>query len=100
MSNLNIKIADFNYTKVNGDTTDRKLLVLSAPSDSYFGIEVDDDLTGVKPFLSYLAELEDLKENLKAKYGLDSLKLPYKRFKEDGISFLNETKLNIDVNVI
>lgn len=95
---LNLKIVDFTYTKKNGDTNDRKLLVIASPSDSYFGIEVDDDLTDVKPYLEYLSELEDLKANLKAKHGIEDLDLPYKRFKEEGISFLTETKLEVDVD--
>jgi hypothetical protein len=97
---MELKIVDFRYTKEDGQKSDRKLLVLSSPSDSYFGIEVDYDLTPVKPYLQYMEELRDLEQNLKAKYGIQGLNLPYKRFKEDKISRLLEEKIDVDVNTL
>lgn len=95
---MEVTLAKFNYTKSDGSQSDRQILVLDKPSDSYFGIEVDDDLTPINDYLEYLAELSDLKENLRAKYKIDQLKLPYKRFKADGIKRLVESKLEIDFN--
>ena len=41
---MKVSIAKFKYDKgVGTPTKNRKLLVLSKPSDSYFGIEFDDE---------------------------------------------------------
>ena len=95
---MKLDIVDFRYTKEDGTKSDRKVLVLSKPSDSYFGIEVTYDLTPVKPYLAYLEELRDLEEHLKAKHGISELKLPFKRFKVEKITRLLEEKLDVDVS--
>ena len=92
------KIVDFRYIKDDGSKSDRKVLVLSQPSDSYFGVEVQYDLTPVKPYLQYLEELRACEEELKAKYGIRDLKIPFKRFKADKISRLLEEIIDVDAS--
>ena len=93
---MELKIASFHYTKDDGQQSDRKLLVLSSPSNSYFGIEVDHDLTSIKQYIAYLEELQDLENNLKAKHGLADMKLPYKRFIDAKMSNVLIEKLDVD----
>lgn len=90
---MNVTIAKFKYDKGDGSVPKpRKLLVLSKPTDTLFGIEFED-LSEVKPVLDYLAEKEQLEAYLKHKYGLDGAK--YKRFKEPKIRALTEEKLRV-----
>lgn len=86
---MKVSIAKFKYDKggVSTPTKNRKLLVLSKPSDSYFGIEFDDE-TEVENFVEYLKEKEVLEAYLKHKYALAESN--YKRFKVNKIICLTE----------
>lgn len=98
MSLATIKLSNFTYRKVGGDTSKRQVVVLEEGADRIMAVEViDNDLTTVQPYLAYLAELEDLKEHLKAKHGLNDLKLPFKSFLNTGISAQTTTTLTIDL---
>ncbi len=75
-------IAKFNYSQKA-----RKVLVLSKPSDTYFGVEFKDE-SELANFVDYLVEKEQMEAYLKAKYAL--VDVNYKRFKEDSMSRLTE----------
>lgn len=99
-SELEVKIVNFDYTKADGTTKERNLLVLSEPSDSYFGIELDDpnDLTEVAHYLEYLAERRKQDKALREQYGIEGDDtIQYKRFKLKGIdkTSLTESVLTI-----
>lgn len=98
MSLANIKLSNFTYRKASGDTSTRSVVVLEEGTDRIMAVEIaNGDLTAVQPYLAYLAELEDLKEHLKAKHGLDDMKLPFKSFLNAGISAQTTTTLTIDL---
>lgn len=89
-------IANFTYTKDDGERSDRKIVVLSKPNDSYFGVEVENgDLSSVAGVLDYLAEKEVLEQYLKAKYNLTDDNVRYRRFKANKITRLTEDKITI-----
>lgn len=95
---LELNTAAFTYIKSTGERSQRRIIVLSKPSDSYLGFDVSDgDLSQLEPYFRYQQELRDVTEELKAKHGINDLKLPFKRFKEVGISKLTESQLNIFV---
>lgn len=86
-------VAKFKYDKRDGTIPkQRKLLVLSKPSDTFFGVEYDDDIE-IAGLLDYLVEKEKMEEYLKHKYGLETLK--YKRFKEEKVFALTEEKITL-----
>jgi hypothetical protein len=85
---MKVSIAKFKYDKgVGTPTKNRKLLVLSKPTDSYFGIEFDDE-TEVENFVEYMKEKEILEAYLKHKFNLSEEN--YKRFKVSKIVCLTE----------
>ena len=91
---MKMTVAEFTYDKQDRTRpTDRKILVLSKPSDSYLGIEFDN-LEDIANVLDYLAEKETMDQYLKAKYevGPDT---NYKRFKEAKMTCLTEEKITI-----
>ena len=89
---MKLNIISFDYTKRPGDTSDRQLLIVDRPSDSYLGLEiVNGDMTPLNDYLSYLTEVEQLKEKYK-----DRLKdLPYKRFIESKMDHVLEESVTI-----
>lgn len=91
---MKVTIAKFKYDKGDGSvpTKQRKVLVLSKPSDSYFGIEYED-ISEVQNVLAYLREKEAFEDYLKHKYGLADAN--YKRFKEEKIRMLTEEKITV-----
>ena len=91
---MKVTIAKFKYDKGDGSvpTKQRKVLVLSKPSDSFFGIEYDD-ISEVENVLEYLREKEAFEDYLKHKYGLADAN--YKRFKEAKIRMLTEEKITV-----
>ena len=91
---MKVTIAKFKYDKGDGSvpTKQRKVLVLSKPSDSYFGIEYED-ISEVQNVLAYLREKEAFEDYLKHKHGLAEAN--YKRFKEEKIRMLTESKLDV-----
>lgn len=91
---MKVSTASFTYRKADGSVSQRKLLVLSHPTEDYFGVEYSDpDLTDVANVLDYLAEKAQFEEYLKTKYHLADVK--YRRFKGNGVTNLVESKLNI-----
>lgn len=92
---MKLTLATFNYLK-DGKSTPRKLLVLSKPSDSYFGVEFKDE-SELDNFYEYLVEKEQIETYLKHKYlgSGDCDVTNYKRFKVDKIRQLNESKVEI-----
>jgi acyl carrier protein len=100
MSLANIKLASFDYTKADGTTRSRSVVVVDESDERVLGLEIKNgDLTAVQPYLAYTAELAEITEHLKAKYGLnDKTKpLPYKSFKQTGIAARNDVDLTIDL---
>lgn len=91
---MKVTIAKFKYDKGDGSipTKQRKLLVLSKPSDTMFGIEFDDQ-SEIQNVLAYMAEKEQLEAYLKHKYNLSEAN--YKRFKENKIRTLTEEVLKV-----
>jgi hypothetical protein len=91
---MNITIAKFKYDKGTGSTPtkNRKLLVLSKPNDSYFGIEFDNTVE-IQNYLNYMAERETLDAYLKHKFNLSEEN--YKRFKVSKIICLTEEKISL-----
>lgn len=89
---MKLTLATFNYLK-DGKLTPRKLLVLSKPSDSYFGVEYSDEAELANVY-DYLAEKEQLDGYLKHKYGIGE-DTNYKRFKVDKVQQLTEDKIEI-----
>lgn len=91
---MKVTIVKFKYDKGDGSvpTKQRKVLVLSKPSDSFFGVEYDD-ISEVDNVLAYLHEKEAFEDYLKHKYGLDGAN--YKRFKEAKIRMLTEEKITV-----
>lgn len=91
---MNITIAKFKYDKGDGSipTKNRKLLVLSKPSDTMFGIEFEQ-MSEIQNVLDYMAEREAVEAYLKHKYGLSDAN--YKRFKEGKIRMLTEEKVKV-----
>lgn len=89
---MNIAIAKFKYDKGDGSTPkkQRKLLVLSRPQDSYFGIEFNE-YSEIQNYFNYLSEKECFEAYLKQKYNLSEAN--YKRFKVDKILALTEDKI-------
>lgn len=86
---MKVTIAKFKYDKGDGSipTKQRKVLVLSKPTDSYFGIEFDDE-SEVENFVEYMKEKEILEAYLKHKFNLSEEN--YKRFKVSKIVCLTE----------
>jgi hypothetical protein len=91
---MNVTIAKFKYDKGTGSTPtkNRKLLVLSKPSDSYFGIEFDDNVE-LQNYVNYMVEKEALEAYLKHKFNLAEEN--YKRFKVSKIICLTEEKITL-----
>jgi hypothetical protein len=89
---MKLTLMNFNYLK-EGKPTPRKLLVLSKPSDSYFGVEYDDELE-LNNIYDYLAAKEELDIALKLKYGIGE-GTNYKRFKIAKIENLTEEKIEV-----
>lgn len=90
---MKLSVANFVYLK-EGKPTPRKVLILSKPSDSYLGVQFNNDVHEIQDFLSYLEEKEKMDQYLKAKYGIDD-SVQYRRFKVDKIRQLTEEKLEI-----
>lgn len=98
MSLAKIQLSHFKYRKDNGDTSNRDVVIIEDGSDRLLALDVTGgDLTEVQPYLAYQAELEELKEHLKAKHGIDEKKLPYKSFHTRGISGRTDTTIAIDL---
>jgi len=96
MSEVQLTIANFSYEKNPGEISDRKLLVLSKPDDSLFGLEIkDNDLTSIKPMIDYLVERTEMDAKLQEKYGIKKSVLPYKRFKQEKIGNLIESNITV-----
>lgn len=90
---MKVTVAKFSYDKGNGEAPkDRQLLVLSKPTDSYFGVEFDD-IKEVQPYIKYLEEKQVLELYLQAKYGL--VDANYKRFKQAKIAKLTESAVSV-----
>jgi hypothetical protein len=86
-------IANFKYDKQDGSpVTNRKLLVMSKPSDTWFGVEFEDEAE-IKNVLAYMQEREMFDEYLKHKYNLTTAN--YKRFKEEKIKSLTEELITV-----
>ena len=100
MSLAKIQLSRFTYKKDSGEVSKREIVVVEEGVDRVLALEIKDgDLTEVQPYLAYAAELEELKEHLKAKHGLDdkSKKLPFKSFLHRGISSRDDNTLVIDL---
>lgn len=92
---MEVTVAKFEYTKDSGETSDRKILVLSKPSDSFLGIEFEDDLE-IAAYLDFMVEREHMEGLLKLKYGIANSDLKFRRFKDEKItSTIVEEKLEI-----
>lgn len=70
-----MKIKEFTYTKPNGDVSNRTLVELVAPSDSYEGIDVSElDMDGYAAFITEMNEVEKqiyaMRSELYSKYDL------------------------------
>lgn len=93
---VQLTIANFSYEKTPGDVTDRKILVISKPDDSLFGLEIsDNDLTTIQPMIDYLVERTEMDAKLQEKYGIKGGSLPYKRFKQEKIVKLIESNITV-----
>jgi hypothetical protein len=91
---MKITLAQFEYVKDSGEESDRRVIIVSKPSDSYLGVEVDDlQDPNAQTYICYLKEKEQLEKELKAKYNLKDL--PFKRFKSNGISSLQEAAIQV-----
>lgn len=88
---MKLNVATFKYVK-EGKLTPRKLLVLSKPTDTFFGIEYEDEGEIIN-YVDYLKEKETFESYLKEKYNLSGAN--YKRFKVDKIKQLTEEKVEI-----
>ena len=98
MSIANIKLANFNYKKVNNDLSKRTVVVVEETPDRILALEViGGDLTPAQPYLAYMAEMEELKEHLRAKHGIDSNKIPFKSFLLSGITGRQDIDLTINL---
>jgi len=84
---MKVSIAKFDYNSMK-----RKLLVLSRPSDSYFGIEFETE-DELENYLVYLEEKASYDEYLKMKYGTNGEN--YKRFKVGKMTRLTEGKKDL-----
>ena len=76
----------FKYTKVNGDVSDRHLVVIRKPSDLYFGIDVTsiDDKGKIEDLTQFISgQNTELSEVIK-ELGLSDR---YRSFIKDGVSF-------------
>ena len=84
-------IAEFEYTKDNGEVSARKILVLSRPSETYLGIEFEDEVE-LAGYFEFMVEREEMEKALKEKYGIG--KEEYRRFRADNItSQITEEKI-------
>jgi hypothetical protein len=93
-----ISVLKFTYQKSLTDSKDRTLFVLNKPSDCYFGVELSNDpisMIKLAPFFSYVQERDAIDAELRAKYGIDDLEIPYKQFKVDKIVNLTEEKITL-----
>lgn len=63
----------FTYTKPNGDTSYREVLVIAPPSDSYLVIDTSDlDIEDMGIMLDKFSKYEAAKKALLYEYGLQS----------------------------
>lgn len=98
MSLAKIQLSNFTYRKAAGDTSKRTIVVVDEAPDRILALEIKNgDLTEVQPYLSYTAELEEIKEHLRAKYGIDNKKLPFKSFLLSGVTQRTDTTLQINL---
>ena len=79
-------IKEFNYTKDNGSTSDRKVFVLEKPSDYLFGIDLSEfDEEEANIYIEMLNKVvDDYKDSIKDI--VTEYKLGYRKFKKGGIS--------------
>lgn len=93
---VQLTIANFSYEKKNGTVSDRKIIVISHPSDSLFGVEITgNDLTEIQPLIDYLVERTELDEKLREKHGIKGAKFPYKTFSQGKIDNFVESNITV-----
>jgi hypothetical protein len=91
---MKLHLADFTYTKGRYDKSDRRIIVVSKPSDSYLGVEVSDlNDPDAHAYVCYLAEKQAMDAELKAKYNIQNL--TWKRFTDSKISSLEEKVVEV-----
>lgn len=90
-----MKLTTIRFDYLNeGITSERQVLLLSKPDDTYFGIEYKDD-ADLENYLDYLDEKEKMDAYLKAKYDINGDTIKYRRFKEEKMDNIIEFKENI-----
>lgn len=80
-----MQFMDFTYNKADNKSSDRTIVVLGRPSETYFGIDVSDMLNDdfanfTVEFQAVLREFEQKKADLMEKY---DLKYNYRQFKPE-----------------
>ena len=74
---------NFTYTKKNGDVSDRNLVVLRKPSETYFGVDVTDaNKETVDTLVEFLEQQKSHLENELAELGL---RFKYRTFLKEGM---------------
>lgn len=83
------EVLDFTYKKDTGDLSNRKVFVISAPSDMLFGIdltELEDDAVDLEKTSAMLAEIYNRHDKeIQAEIAALDLSSNYRRFKKEGI---------------
>jgi len=91
-----ISIINFTYVKTPGNITDRKGIVISRPDHNWLVVEItDNDLTPTQKLLDYLSERDDLDKKLQEKYGIKTAGLKFKKFSDEKILNIFESKINV-----
>ena len=93
---VEVSIANFTYEKNPGDLSNRQVVILQRPSDSYIGVEIkDNDLSPIQHVIDYLADVERAKKELMEKHGISLKDIPYKRFKQGKIKNVYESNVTV-----
>lgn len=80
----------FEYTKANGETTERTAIVLTSPQKNFAMLDLSDFtqeecVAIAERYAEYQEALKELRLALEAKYNLQGVMKLYKAFKPEGI---------------
>ena len=80
-------IKRFKYTKDNGEVTERIVAAFTTPSKYLFGIDVTNDEVALEALETLM---QRQKEEMQALVEALELETQYRRFKEEGIEYLED----------
>lgn len=79
--------ASFQYTKENGEKSNRVVYVISSPSDMYFTIDLTEFDENERAW--YIEKIKEAYENLRQEIKEIGLSTNYRNFKKHGITSIS-----------